>query len=182
MIEESLLKSNFIGRDGFRWWIGQIPPGESLGFQNKGKGWGNRFKVRILGYHPYSKADLPDEDLPWAGCLLPATSGTGASNLAQSVKYRPGDVVVGFFMDGDNAQIPMIMGAFGRTSQVPQQEASEAFKPFTGYTSKSGIGTITASIPKPDGTLDPDESNEQNKESQKSPRSISDKQARTDKF
>lgn len=168
MIEESLLKSNFIGRDGFRWWIGQIPPGESLGGQNKGEGWGNRFKVRILGYHPYSKADLPDEDLPWAGCLLPATSGTGASNLAQSVKYRPGDVVVGFFMDGDNAQIPMIMGAFGRTSQVPQQAASGAFVPFTGYTSNIDI---------PDGTLDPDESNEQNKESQKSPRSISDKQA-----
>ena len=176
MIEESLLKSNFIGRDGFRWWIGQIPPGESLGSQNKGSGWGNRFKVRILGYHPYSKADLPDEDLPWAGCLLPATSGTGASNLAQSVRYRPGDVVVGFFMDGDNAQIPMIMGAFGRTSQVPQQEASEAFKPFTGYTSKSGIKGTTASVPKPDGTLDPDESNEQNKESQKSPRSLSGEQ------
>lgn len=179
MIEESLLKSNFIGRDGFRWWVGQIPPGESLGGQNKGKGWGNRFKVRILGYHPYSKADLPDEDLPWAGCLLPATSGTGASNLAQSVKYRPGDVVVGFFMDGDNAQIPMIMGAFGRTSQVPQDDPSEAFKPFTGYTSTSGISTIpSASISKPDGTLDPDESNEQNRESQKSPRSVSDTQAK----
>jgi len=26
MIEESLLKSNFIGRDGFRWWIGQVAP------------------------------------------------------------------------------------------------------------------------------------------------------------
>ena len=135
MIEESLLKSNFLGRDGFRWWIGQIPPGDSLGAQNKGGGWGNRFKVRILGYHPYSKEDLADEDLPWAGCLLPATSGTGASNFAESVKYRPGDVVVGFFMDGDNAQIPMIMGAFGRTSQVPQQAASGAFIPFTGYTS-----------------------------------------------
>ena len=24
MLEESLLKTNFIGRDGFRWWIGQI--------------------------------------------------------------------------------------------------------------------------------------------------------------
>ena len=168
MIEESLLKSNFIGRDGFRWWIGQIPPGDSLGAQNKGGGWGNRFKVRILGYHPYSKADLPDEDLPWAGCLLPATSGTGASNFAESVKYRPGDVVVGFFMDGDNAQIPMIMGAFGRTSQVPQQAASGAFVPFTGYTSNIDI---------PDGTLDPDESNEQNKNSQPSPRSISGEQA-----
>lgn len=168
MIEESLLKSNFIGRDGFRWWIGQIPPGDSLGAQNKGGGWGNRFKVRILGYHPYSKADLPDEDLPWAGCLLPATSGTGASNFAESVKYRPGDVVVGFFMDGDNAQIPMIMGAFGRTGQVPQQAASGAFVPFTGYTSNIDI---------PDGTLDPDESNEQNKDSQPSPRSISGEQA-----
>ena len=182
MIEESLLKSNFIGRDGFRWWVGQIPPGESLGGQNKGEGWGNRFKVRILGYHPYSKADLPDEDLPWAGCLLPATSGTGASNLAQSVKYRPGDVVVGFFMDGDNAQIPMIMGAFGRTSQVPQNDASDSdtgFVPFTGYTSTSGISAIpSASIPKPDGTLVPDESNEQNKDSQPSPRSVSDTQAK----
>ena len=168
MIEESLLKSNFIGRDGFRWWIGQIPPGDSLGAQNKGGGWGNRFKVRILGYHPYSKADLPDEDLPWAGCLLPATSGTGASNFAESVKYRPGDVVVGFFMDGDNAQIPMIMGAFGRTGQVPQQAASGAFVPFTGYTSNINI---------PDGTLNPDESNEQNKDSQPSPRSISGEQA-----
>lgn len=167
MIEETLLKSNFIGRDGFRWWIGQIPPGESLGAQNKGEGWGNRFKVRILGYHPYSKADLPDEDLPWAGCLLPATSGTGASNLAQSVKYRPGDVVVGFFMDGDNAQIPMIMGAFGRTGQVPQQAASGAFVPFTGYTSN---------IPEPNGTLVPDESNEQNSDSQPTPRSLSSEQ------
>jgi len=24
MIEESLLKSNFIGKDGFVWWIGQV--------------------------------------------------------------------------------------------------------------------------------------------------------------
>ena len=167
MIEESLLKSNFLGRDGFRWWIGQIPPGDSLGAQNKGGGWGNRFKVRILGYHPYSKEDLADEDLPWAGCLLPATSGTGASNFAESVKYRPGDVVVGFFMDGDNAQIPMIMGAFGRTSQVPQQAASGAFIPFTGYTSN---------ISAPEGTLVPDESNEQSSESQKSPRSLSEEQ------
>ena len=31
MLEESFLKTNFIGRDGFRWWIGQIPPIESQG-------------------------------------------------------------------------------------------------------------------------------------------------------
>ena len=169
MIEESLLKSNFIGRDGFRWWIGQIPPGESLGGQNKGKGWGNRYKVRIMGYHPYSKDDLGDDDLPWAGCLLPTTGGTGASNFAENVKLRPGDVVIGFFMDGDNAQIPMIMGAFGRTAQVPQGQPSDKFGfiPFTGYTS---------GIPAPEGTLDAEQSNQQHKSSQPTPTSLSPQQ------
>ena len=77
MIDESLLKSNFIGRDGFRWWIGQVAPGEAQGDQANGGGWGNRCKVRILGYHPYSEAELSNEDLPWAQVLLPTTSGSG---------------------------------------------------------------------------------------------------------
>ena len=70
MIDESLIKSNFIGRDSFRWWVGQIAPIESLRKQNEGKGWGNRYKVRILGYHPFSKEDLPDKDLPYATIIL----------------------------------------------------------------------------------------------------------------
>ena len=26
MIEESLFKTNYLGRDGFRWWVGQVAP------------------------------------------------------------------------------------------------------------------------------------------------------------
>ena len=37
MIEESLIKSNFIGRDGFRWWIGQIAPTSAWQAQADGK-------------------------------------------------------------------------------------------------------------------------------------------------
>ena len=85
MIDESLLKSNFIGRDGFRWWIGQIPPISTMEGQVDGKGWGNRFKVRIIGYHPYSEAELPNEDLPWAQCLIPTTAGSGAANVMTGV-------------------------------------------------------------------------------------------------
>ena len=67
MLEESFLKTNFMGRDGFRWWVGQIPPeGEDYDLQQNGGGWGNRIKVRILGYHPYSLVELPNKDLPWA--------------------------------------------------------------------------------------------------------------------
>jgi hypothetical protein len=168
MIDESLLKSNFIGRDGFRWWIGQIPPESSHGGQINGAGWGNRFKVRIMGYHPYNTVELPNEDLPWAQCLLPTTSGTGAGNNATSVKISPGDTVFGFFLDGDNAQIPVIMGCFGRTSQVPSGDYTGPFQPFTGYTGK---------VKKPNGTLKPDQSLEQNAASGKSPRSVSPQQA-----
>ena len=71
MIEESLLKTNFIGRDGFRWWIGQVPPNETdFVDQSNGGGWGNRVKVRILGYHPYSEIDLPNKDLPWQSMFV----------------------------------------------------------------------------------------------------------------
>jgi hypothetical protein len=168
MIDESLLKSNFLGRDGFRWWIGQIPAASAQGGQINGAGWGNRFKVRIMGYHPYNTVDLADEDLPWAQALIPTTSGSGAANVATDVKLQPGDVVFGFFLDGDNAQIPVIMGCFGRTSQVADSEASGPFQPFTGYTDK---------IKKPNGTLKPDQSNEANAASQKSPRHVAPKQA-----
>jgi len=169
MIQESLLKTNFLGRDGFRWWIGQIPPESAHGGQINGAGWGNRFKVRIMGYHPYDLTELPDEDLPWAQCLLPTTSGTGAGNNATSVKVSPGDVVFGFFLDTDNAQTPVIMGCFGRTSQVLTSNTPGPFQPFTGYTDK---------VKKPNGTLKPDQSNEQNANSQKSPRHVSPEQAK----
>jgi len=164
MIDESLLKSHFIGRDGFRWWIGQIPPIEgSQKEQFSGEGWGNRTKVRILGYHPYDESELSNEDLPWAGILLPSTAGTGASNMATSHKIRPGDIVVGFFLDGDNEQLPMIIGAFGRTKYVLNNEYTSPFVPFTGYTDN-----ITS-----DGSkLKKNEENERSNTSQESPVSL----------
>jgi len=100
--------------------------------------------------------------------FIPTTSGTGAGNNATTVKVSPGDTVFGFFLDGDNAQIPVIMGCFGRTSQVPAGDYAGPFIPFTGYTNK---------VKKPNGTLKPDQTNEQNAESGKSPRSVSPQQA-----
>jgi hypothetical protein len=133
MLDQSLLQSHFIGRDGFRWWIGQIPPLSTMGKQVEGGGWGNRFKVRILGYHPYSEAELPNEDLPWAQCLIPTTAGSGAANVATGVQLQQGDVVLGFFLDGDNAQIPVILATFGRSDSVPSTSYKSPFEAFTGF-------------------------------------------------
>ena len=138
MIEESLLKSNFIGRDGFRWWIGQVAPEKAQGDQinQVAASWGNRVKVRIMGYHPQNTVELEDDDLPWAQVLLSPQAGSGKANRAKSLRLSPGDSVVGFFLDGDDAQLPVIMGIFGNTAYSPSDTYKGPFQPFTGYTSK----------------------------------------------
>ncbi|MBO03135.1 MAG: hypothetical protein CMG35_10900, partial [Candidatus Marinimicrobia bacterium] len=137
-MDNNLLKSNFIGRDGFRWWIGQVAPEEAQGDQLNqiGSTWGCRLKVRIMGYHPQNTVELEDDDLPWAQVLLSSQCGSGKANRARSIRIAPGDTVLGFFLDGDDAQLPVILGIFGNTNYSPSDEYAGPFKPFTGYTSK----------------------------------------------
>ena len=120
------LQSNFVGRDGFRWWIGQIAPGEIRDT------WGNRVRVRIMGYHPFSEQDLPNDKLPYATVLLATTTGGGT--IYQSHALRPGDVVFGFFLDGDSAQQPCVAGVFGRTTEqtVLAGNYKNPFEPYSG--------------------------------------------------
>ena len=166
MLDQSLLQSHFIGRDGFRWWIGQVAP--HIDFVSKKEvqkqlnkdGWGNRVKVRILGYHPEDEELLPNENLPWAQILLSTSDGTGASQYATSHKVRPGDVVFGFFLDGDNAQIPVISGCFGNTSQYTKEEYKFPFVPFTGFTTR---------IQNDGSRTEPNETNEQTRTAQTTP-------------
>ena len=158
-MEDFLLKSNFIGRDGFVWWIGEISSEQSWG-DNANAGWGNRYKVRIMGYHPYSTAQLKDEDLPWALVMLPPGVGTGGAMISSPVKFVQGDVVVGFFLDGDDGQVPVIMGSFGRTKyygaesgeKIPFVGASgysKSFKKVSDYVIKNSETNEPGSAPGP---------------------------------
>ena len=173
MLDQSLLQSHFIGRDGFRWWIGQIPPISSMGKQVEGGGWGNRYKVRIIGYHPYSEAELPNEDLPWAQALIPTTAGSGAANVSTGVQLQPGDVVLGFFLDGDNAQIPVILATFGRSDSVPSTTFQSPFQAFTGRSDLIPKGVKLT----PSGGSN-SESNEPKENSNRTPQSITSEQAK----
>ena len=129
----------FVGKEGFNWWLGQIPS-EPFHWQGN-DGWGNRYKVRILGYHPAEESELSNDDLPWAIAMLGSTDGTGAANYAKSVKIRPGDIVIGFFLDGNSAQQPVIIGLLGRTGEVLTSGNPSGFTPGSGY---------TGSVPEPD--------------------------------
>jgi hypothetical protein len=89
---------NFLGHDGFIWWIGiveDINDPLTLG----------RCKVRCFGYHPAKKTNLvPTEDLPWALTIHPLNT----PNLYASPKV--GEWVFGFFLDSLSAQEPAILG------------------------------------------------------------------------
>ena len=163
-MEEFLLKSNFVGRDGFVWWVGQIPKIDSW-IENQGSGWGVRYKVRIMGYHPYNNNQLKDEDLPWAQVMLPPGSGTGSANTYKSVRFNQGDVVVGFFLDGESGQLPVIMGSFGNSIYAAKDGEDLPFSPFSGYNKY---------IKRPSkGTLAASESGDDNKKSNQSPVGLS---------
>lgn len=91
---------NFLGRDGFVWWIGvveDINDPLTLG----------RCKVRIFGYHTsHSKGEVETNDLPWSVAIHPINT----PNLYGSPKI--GSFVFGFFLDSIAAQEPAILGYF----------------------------------------------------------------------
>ena len=167
MIENNLLKTNFLGKDGFRWWIGQVAQEDAQGDQINqiGNTWGSRVKVRIYGYHPPNETELKNIDLPWAQVLLSPQGGSGKANRARSLRISPGDIVMGFFLDGDDAQLPVILGMFANTPDYygGTSEYTSPFEPFTGYTSKIK--------PNPD-FIAKNEGGDSNQSSQKSPRFV----------
>ena len=131
-MDDFSFNTNFLGRDGFTWWLGQIAPFSATESQDGANGWGCRYKVRIMGYHPYTN-QLEDEDLPWAIVMRPPGTGTGSGGMSKTIHYNQGDTVIGFFLDGDNAQQPIIMGAIGNSKYAVKTGEVVPFGNFTGY-------------------------------------------------
>lgn len=133
MIQELLGQTNFVGRDGFYWWIGQVET--EKGSQEKGD---DRYKVRIVGQHLRDCNAVPYDDLPWAIVMMPPTAPRreGAGDY-QSVKYKSGDWVVGFFLDGKDGQQPVIMGSIGQqvnaTKQINKDKPEGSCLAFTTF-------------------------------------------------
>ena len=109
--------TNYIGRDPMQWWIGQVTDpdkgewGDSYERKQAEDGediYSLRCRVRIVGYHG-NDVDLPDKDLPLAHVLLPSNTST-TGGCGKTLQYQGGEVVVGFFFDGEDGQQPVIFG------------------------------------------------------------------------
>jgi len=98
------MNKNFIGMDGFVWFIGVVEDRDDPYLIG-------RVKVRCFGHHTKDIFELPTEDLPWAQVMLPVTSA-GISGIGQSpTGLVEGSHVFGFFRDGEDRQEPVVMGS-----------------------------------------------------------------------
>ena len=131
-----------------QWWIGQVTDPEKGEWadllestqaddQDNKDIYSHRCRVRIIGYHG-CEDDLADKDLPLAHVLMPPNvSSTGA--LGETMQYQGGEVVIGFFFDGEDGQQPVVFGTLFRQSFIQDEiKTSEfndkkqtCFKPYT---------------------------------------------------
>lgn len=143
MIEESLLKSNYIGKDGFVWWIGQVAPAKVWRNEKSDidlkDSWAYRCKVRIIGSHTFNRTVLSDDDLPWAHVMANTNTGSAQGGFGSTHNLVGGETVFGFFLDGDDGQQPIIVGCIYRNESVKSieyNETDDGYKPFKGNAGK----------------------------------------------
>tara|TARA_Y100001938_G_C8071770_1_gene423546 strand:- start:216 stop:1160 length:945 start_codon:yes stop_codon:yes gene_type:complete len=99
------MRADYAGLNGFIWWMGVVEDRKDplkLG----------RCKVRIVGWHSADKMSLPTEKLPFAQAILPL-------NNPHPYAPKESDMVMGFFLDGENAQQPVMMGVMPSIPLAP---------------------------------------------------------------
>ena len=145
MVAESGLFNPEVYGQGPRWqgqiaddsgWRDNISPGKIENPEST-KGWGRRYKVRIMGLHDKEEESISSDQLPWAQVEMPITAGGGQAGASATPNLRQGMFVYGYFQDGPEQQVPIITGVLGHnaTTQLKQKigESDSNFAPTSGY-------------------------------------------------
>lgn len=129
-----------------------------------------RCRVRIFGHHPKFKKPIAEdanddpssnylatEELPWAYPVQPITSAAMTGIGHAPVGPVEGTWVFGFFMDGEDCQLPVIVGTVGGIEMKDQNSTPS----IGGSPAPGNVGTDTESgapastLPTFDGVLGP---------------------------
>ena len=89
-----------LGEEGFNWFLGiveDVMDPLKLG----------RVKVRVIHDHD---ENVDTKELPWAQVLLPTTSGS-SQGVGDTPNLYVGTQVMGFYVDGREKQLPLIIGS-----------------------------------------------------------------------
>ena len=147
-MEGNLFNSGFLGSK-FLWWIGQVADDRTWRENQSAKkiedpkedqpAWGYRYKVRIMGCHDQDESTLESDNLPWAQVMYSVWGG-GLAGSRQTPGIRQGMFVFGFFLDGQDMQVPVIMGVLGANAKTVveklktgKDEDGQNFTPQSGW-------------------------------------------------
>jgi len=120
------MKNHFMGLDGFVWFVGVVED------RNDPSKLG-RVRVRCLGYHTADKTLIPTEDLPWAHVMHPVTDPS-MQGMGKTPSFLiEGSWVMGFFMDADMKQQPMIMGSLPGVQDIAGDSTRGFYDPNSIY-------------------------------------------------
>ena len=129
-------KKTKYGESGVQIWMGVVVSFDAQKDQiEKGYGW--KYRVRILGDHAVNETENKDEDFSYATCILPTTAGTGAGYKLRSVRISQGDTVFGIRGGGEGAPT-FILGTLPRT-RVSVKKSSGNFAQLSGFWSGGGL-------------------------------------------
>ena len=99
-----MIPNNFIDfyGDQTRWFLGEVVNVKDDPLKL------GRVRVRVHGVHDDIK-NIKDADLPWAQIVVPVTQGVHEGK-GQYLGILKGTQVFGVFLDGQNSQLPMVIG------------------------------------------------------------------------
>lgn len=104
----------------FKWFVGVVEDcsdPEEIG----------RVKVRCYGVHPSDTTLCSTADLPWATVMSP-TSHANLRGLRSEVHgLLVGSTVVGFFMDGDSSQYPLVIGSIAGRAPMSRPNPDSSY-------------------------------------------------------
>lgn len=101
-----------VGEEGFRWFVGVVEDRDDPEKQG-------RVRLRIYNVHG-DKVETPTSTLPWAITLLPGTSASLNQVGVSATGLQIGSTVFGFFIDGNEATMPMIFGVMPGKGDIPK--------------------------------------------------------------
>lgn len=96
------MSTEHIGEEGFRWFIGVVEDREDPLKQG-------RVRARAFSIHG-TAVEIPTNAIPWATVLMPGYSSSYKQVGTSPTGLQLGSTVIGFFMDGNEAQLPIIIG------------------------------------------------------------------------
>lgn len=135
-----------IQKNSMYWWLGQVVDEEhwigNEALKNHDRdaipGWGKRYRVRIFSRDSHikdSNVAIPDSQLRMAEVIAPVTAGSGHGGYGETVSLGQGSFVMGFYLDGEQGEHPIIIGC------LPNNPQTRLFggDPTDGFIARSGF-------------------------------------------